>query len=194
MGYAYGRKRDETPVGHQTARQLILKLIDVVSRGGDFLLDTAPSSDGGIPVATQANLDEIADWLRPNGEAIYGTHSWKRALQWSSGIVPQRPEEDISKLVDEPPPGHARVEAFFTATDDVVYAILPRWPENTFVLKEASARPGSKFVLLETGDEFPWRAEGQHVVVEWPTKLRKKLPSRHAYVMKMTGVESTSAS
>ena len=197
MGYSYGYNRNETLSDYHTGRQLILMLIDIVSRGGNLLLDIGPRADGGIPVVMEERLTQLGEWLRPNGEAIYGTHAWKRASQWSQGTVPKleqsefRSEYDISKLVDEPRSGYARIEAFFTAKGDSVYAIVPHRPETSFALNDASARPGSKFTLLETGDELPWRAEGGRVIVEWPANLQSKLPNRQAYVLKMTGLEST---
>ena len=196
MGFSYGYNRNETLTDYHTDRQLILMLIDIVSRGGNLLLDIGPRADGGIPVVMEERLTQIGDWLRPNGEAIYGTHPWKRASQWSSGTIPHleqsefRSEYDISKLVDEPRPGYARIEAFFTAKDDSVYAIVPRWPESDFVVNDANARPDSKFILLETGDELPWRAQVRQLAIQWPARLRDKLPLRQAYVVKMAGVES----
>ena len=196
MGYSYGYNRNETLTDYHTDRQLLLMLIDIVSRGGNLLLDIGPRADGGIPVVMEERLSQMGDWLRPNGEAIYGTRPWKRASQWSSGTVPHleqsefRSEYDISKLVDEPRAGYARVEAFFTAKGDAVYAIVPRWPDRELVLKDVSARPGSKFALLETGDELTWRTEGKQVVVEWPSELRNKVPARQAYVVKMLGLEN----
>jgi alpha-L-fucosidase len=101
-----------------------------------------------------------------------------------------RAEYDITKLVDHPPPGLATVEAFFTAKGDTVFAILPRWPNGEIALRNLAAPSGSRIVLLETGDELRWRAQGNNVVVTLPESIRSKLPPRHAYVLRMTGVKS----
>jgi alpha-L-fucosidase len=67
---------------------LIRKLIDIVSKGGNFLLNVGPNAYGIIPEVCQQNLREIGDWLKINGEAIYGTQSspfpflsWGRATR-----------------------------------------------------------------------------------------------------------------
>jgi alpha-L-fucosidase len=91
-------------------------------------------------------------------------------------------------MVDQPPAGYAHIEAFFTAKDDAVYAILPRWPENDAVLSNIAAGSGSKISLLETGDELKSQMRGRQLVIEVPAALRTKLPHRQAYVLKMTGV------
>ncbi len=192
MGYSYGYNRMETLKDYHTNRELVLMLIDIVSRGGNLLLDIGPTADGRIPVVMEERLAEMGNWLRLNGEAIYGTHAWKRARQWSTGTVPRmedkefRAEYNITELVDNPPAGHARVEAFFTAKDDTVYAILPHWPDREITVQ--NARAPATVTLLETGHELRWQAQGAALRIEMPDSLRSKLPYQHAYVVKMSGI------
>ncbi len=196
MGFSYGYNRMETLKDYRTERELVLMLIDIVSRGGNLLLDIGPTADGRIPVLMQERLVQIGNWLGPNGEAIYGTHALARSRQWSPGTVPKMEEKEfgaefnITQLVDTPPAGYARVEAFFTAKNDVVYAILPRWPEREVVLEGLSAASGSKIALLETGDELRWRKDGARLRVAVPESFRSRMPARHAYVLKMNGVKA----
>ena len=196
MGYSYGYNRAETLTDYHTTRQLLLMLIDIVSRGGNLLLDIGPRADGGIPVVMEERLTQIGNWLKPNGEAIYATQPWTRASQWSSGIRPKleqsefRAEYDISKLVDEPAPGYARMELLFTAKGDAVYAIAPRWPGPELTIREAAMPSGSRATLLDSGDELQFRSEGKNVVVQVPEQLRSKFPSSDAYVIKVHGLKS----
>lgn len=70
----------------KTTTDLLQKLIDIVSKGGNFLLNVGPNQYGIIPEVCQQNLREMGDWLKLNGESIYGTAaspfpylSWGRA-------------------------------------------------------------------------------------------------------------------
>ena len=55
------------------ARTLVRTLVDVASKGGNFLLNVGPTAEGVIPEPSVSRLREMGDWMRTNGEAIYGT-------------------------------------------------------------------------------------------------------------------------
>lgn len=70
----------------KSTSELLQKLIDIVSKGGNFLLNVGPNQYGIIPEVCQQSLREMGDWLKLNGESIYGTAaspfhylSWGRA-------------------------------------------------------------------------------------------------------------------
>jgi alpha-L-fucosidase len=188
MGYSYGYNRMETVADYRTGRELLLMLIDIVSRGGNLLLDIGPTADGRVPVIMEERLSQIGEWLGKSGEAIYGTHAWKHSRQWSAGAVPKlqdsqfMSEYDITKLVDAPPAGLAHVEAFLTAKGDTVYAIVPRRPRGDVVLDDLTAR---RVTLLETGQPLEFRREGARLLIRVPDTLAASLPERQAYAFKV---------
>ena len=52
---------------------VIRTLIDIVSKGGNFLLNVGPTGEGIIPTPSIDRLNEVGAWLKTNGESIYGT-------------------------------------------------------------------------------------------------------------------------
>ena len=72
----------------KSTKELLMKLVDIVSKGGNFLLNVGPTSEGIIPQVCQQNLKEMGEWLKLNGDAVYGTKgspfpflSWGRATR-----------------------------------------------------------------------------------------------------------------
>ena len=57
------------------ADELIRKLVEIVSKGGNLLLNIGPDKYGTIPQVCRDNLQRIGAWMKVNGEAIYGTQA-----------------------------------------------------------------------------------------------------------------------
>ena len=190
MGFSYGYNRAETLADYHTDRELLMMLIDLVSRGGNLLLDIGPTADGRIPAIMEERLLQLGDWLRMNGEAIYGTRAWRRARQWSQGAEPKLEESEfmsaypISSLVDTPPAGMARIEAFFTAKAGTVYAILPHRPAREMVFDDIETRGGLRVTLLGSTAPLEVSYREKRLTVHVPDSL----PFSQAYVLKMEGV------
>ena len=67
----------------KSSKDLIRTLADVASKGGNFLLNVGPTSDGLFPQASVDRLGDIGAWMRNNGGAIYGTTASPfRNLAW----------------------------------------------------------------------------------------------------------------
>ena len=65
-------KHDET---WKSAETLIRNLIDIASKGGNYLLNVGPTAEGKIPAASIERLQAIAAWMKTNAEAIHGTQT-----------------------------------------------------------------------------------------------------------------------
>jgi alpha-L-fucosidase len=58
---------------YKSAETLIHNLIDIASKGGNFLLNVGPTSEGEFPAESVDLLAKIGTWMKINGEAVYGT-------------------------------------------------------------------------------------------------------------------------
>jgi len=82
----------------KSAQTLVRNLIDCASKGGNYLLNVGPTSEGVIPDASLERLQTIGDWMQVNSEAIYGTSAspFARKLPW--GRCTEKVSGDVTKL------------------------------------------------------------------------------------------------
>jgi len=71
MNHTWGFKKNDH--GWKSSRDLVRKLIDIASKGGNFLLNVGPTGEGEIPAPSVERLAAMGRWMKVNGEAIYGT-------------------------------------------------------------------------------------------------------------------------
>lgn len=75
MNTSYGYN----PNDHQwhSAEEIVAKLVQIVSKGGNYLLNVGPTPQGTIPQPCIERLAEVGRWMAVNGDAIYGSMPWK---------------------------------------------------------------------------------------------------------------------
>ncbi|CAN0356098.1 unnamed protein product, partial [Ectocarpus sp. 4 AP-2014] len=61
----------------KSTKETLYYFIDIASKGGNYLLNIGPDGNGDVPIASANILREVGDWLKINGEAVYGTTRWK---------------------------------------------------------------------------------------------------------------------
>jgi len=77
---------------------LVRNLIDITSKGGNFLLNVGPTGAGVIPGPSVAHLGEVGAWMKVNGEAIYGSTASPFKAQPSWGRVTKKVTKDGAAL------------------------------------------------------------------------------------------------
>jgi len=70
LNHTWGYRSDDHD--WKSAGDVTFKLVDIVSKGGNYLLNVGPMADGVIPQPSQDVLRTVGRWLKLNGEAVYG--------------------------------------------------------------------------------------------------------------------------
>jgi alpha-L-fucosidase len=191
IGHSYGYNRNEDLADYASGQRLLLTLLDTVSRGGNLLLNIGPTADGRIPVEMQERLAYLGAWLERNGEAVYGTRTFRGGAPWTAGrrqsvdtSTNYRAKYDVEKLTLHPDAGDARKEVLFTRKGDVLYAILPVYRGGDLVLRGVRAAKGARVSLLGSrhGD-VAWKQRGADLVISAPPldESLESSPGAHAF-------------
>jgi alpha-L-fucosidase len=192
IGLSYGYNRNERIDDYKNSRQLILMLADIVSRGGNLLLDIGPAADGTLPVIMEQRLLDIGDWLKINGEAIYESEAYKQPYQWSKGIRPGKKDAnfmadyDITKMVTAKKDS-AYIECLFTRKNKDLYCIIPAYT-NQLKLADMQLPAGTLITLLGTGKKMPWKQLGKEVQIDFTSLHPGDINSSGVFAIKLPGV------
>ena len=109
--------------GYKTAKQVVQRLADVVSKNGNLLLSIPMRGDGSIDDEEEKILLQLAGWMARNGEAIFVSRPWR-----SFGEGPTRPPTGMQNE-SEAKPFTAR-DIRFTTRPGALYAIFLDWPDG----------------------------------------------------------------
>jgi len=198
IGKSFGFNREETYDDYSSEKLLLFMLVDIVSRGGNLLLDIGPTADGRIPVIMEDRLVRIGEWLKVNGEAIYGTRRWKRDCQWSTGKIIKYTKEDFHKgepnpifeMTIMPRPGQAVKECYFTSKGDTLYAMIPKLPDNgKFTLRDIEISENTEVTMLGVEGKLNYELLAGHLVIDLPKLNPSHLPCEHIFTLKITHVK-----
>jgi alpha-L-fucosidase len=145
-------------------RLIIKNLMQIVSRGGNFLLGFGPGPDGDLHPDAYIHLKNIGDWIKINGEAVYATRT----------IAPYEEGKTV-----------------FTQKGDYVYAsYLPDEKDSEteapseITINSFQPKKGSSVYLLGYSKPLSWKATDKGFVVKLPVALQKNPPCKYAWILK----------
>ncbi|RUS78019.1 hypothetical protein EGW08_014236, partial [Elysia chlorotica] len=162
-------------------------IAQVVSCGGNVLINVGPTKDGVIVPIFEERLRQMGNWLAVNGEGIYGTRPWTFQNDSLSGNVWY-----TSKLA--PAPDSPDNKKPSTLTD--VYAILLQWPDhpNRSLTLTCPAPTDATVVTLlgYHGPPFPWKRHqaGHGMDISVPVIPAAAMPCQWAWVLKLTNIRN----
>lgn len=161
VGHSFGLNRSERAEDYLSSAALIRMLCDLVSKGGNLLLNIGPSADGKIPPLMEERLLDMGRWLETNGEAIYATR------KYTDGE-----EEGVR----------------YTQKGETVYALLGNFPYGERTLQNIPYSPALRATLLGDPDvcPVPVTDDRGHARLHFPAWNPDRLSARHVYAVKLT--------
>ena len=151
---------------YKPARQVVQMLIDVVAKGGNYLLNVGPDANGELPAEAVARLREIGVWMKTNGEAIYAS----RAV---------------------PPYRDGKFRYTRMKNGDVYAIYLPDADETQLPARleipGPAPRDGARVALLGSDAPLTWTREGDRTVVEVPGAARNTTANAYAWAIRLPG-------
>ena len=149
---------------YKPARQIIHLLVDVVSKGGNLLLNIGPGPDGEWHEEAYERLEEIGRWMRVNQSAIYKTRG---RTYFSDDKFRFTYQEDGS------------VNAIYLADENETEI-----PEQ-MMIKNEKINNIQQIRLLGSDQELTWKRSGSTIQVTVPDAVRSNPPCKYAWVFKI---------
>ncbi len=187
MSKQWGFNRYDTTF--KSPEVLVRNLIEVASGNGNFLLNVGPTGDGEIAPQSLTRLSKVGQWMKINGEAIYGTHAWKVQGEKTT-IVAEKKAEVVDKntmkdVFNDATSQKTPADIRFTAKGNTVYVFVRSWKTSEALVKAmAAGKENLKTVqLLGYKAAINWKQTEEGLVIKLPTNYSANLP---IYTFKVT--------
>jgi alpha-L-fucosidase len=140
MNDTWGYKSYDT--NFKSTETLLRNLIDIASKGGNYLLNIGPDSKGVVPPPEVERLHQVGKWLAVNGAAIYGTQPTLFGPEAGSFSTTEKDKEGKPKFI---PTWNWRS----TTTAEKIYIELFTWPSGSFHLESVPRTVTSAYLLAD---------------------------------------------
>jgi alpha-L-fucosidase len=157
VGHSFGANRNERPEDIVTATELVRSFVDIVAKNGNLLIGVGPDEHGRLPDEQLTPLRGLGEWLRHNGNAVFGTRPWRIAETTTTEG------------------GSIR----FTQRDGALNAVLLDVSAAEFGVRGIDATDVTEVRMPALGEPVDWRVSDSMLLVRLP----ERIPPSPAYVL-----------
>ena len=177
MNTSYGYNKNDQ--NWRSADMMVKYLVDIVSKGGNYLLNVGPTDLGVFPEPAVNRLKRIGEWLDVNGEAIYNTRPFT-----IYGERPEKVNEDYRQVRDNEL--YTLEDIRFTTKEDTLFAILLGWPYENAVIKSLGSEKQPQLrikniTMLGSDERIIWKQSDKQLELSVPAEK----PGNYVYVYKL---------
>lgn len=181
MGRNWGYNKFDTT--YKSPEELIRHLADIVSKGGNLLLNIGPTGKGDFPEQTKPGLEAYHKWLKANGEAIYGTRPWIVYGENLLDLPNEVTNTDFHDAEFDGTPKDRTPDFRFTSKDGIIYVIARDIHDKNYTIKSINKDYKVKEVkLLENNNPVKWLQSEQGLEIEFCKAGKTQSP---IYVLKI---------
>jgi alpha-L-fucosidase len=180
MNDTWGYKSDDQ--NFKSTATLIRNLCDIASKGGNYLLNVGPTSEGLIPQPEVDRLKEVGAWMKVNGEAIYGTSPTIFGAEAGSFSPTQKDSKGKPKFIPSwnwrctTKPGNRFLHLFKQPGE--IYIQIFNWPAGQIVLPGVKGKITKAYLLAdEQHSDLKFQQTAQGVTVQLPDKAPDAIAS-----------------
>ena len=134
----------------KSTETLIDNLCDIASKGGNYLLNVGPTSEGLIPAPSVERLAQVGAWMKVNGEAIYGSHPSAFGYELGKAEPLPKGKKGHPKTVGALD-WRCTTKAPSTVSGQAgkLYFCLLKWPGEKFSVKEMKGKAAKAWLLAD---------------------------------------------
>ncbi|KAH9508467.1 hypothetical protein Btru_055284 [Bulinus truncatus] len=167
--YAWTYRRNIKLDDVNSMEDVITLIAQVVSCGGNVLINVGPTKEGTIVPIFEERLRQMGEWLGVNGEGIYATKPWSHQNDSVNANVWY-----TSKKTDN---------------GTYVYAIVLKWPSGpNLILADPKPSENTVVTLLGYDGSFKWHTVASGMLVSIPPIPLNKMPCKWAWVFRLTNI------
>jgi alpha-L-fucosidase len=148
---------------YKSTRDLIHLLVNIVAKGGNFLLNVGPDPNGQLPPPALERMEQIGRWMQTNGEAIYGTR---------------------------PVPPYKVGQVCLTRKGEKLYVICLAAEGQSVPpaqIRIAPIKAAQSVRLLGSPSAVEWTITPEGLAISMPESVRQSPPCEHAWALEIVG-------
>lgn len=153
---------------YKPAGTIIHNLVDIVAKGGNYLLNVGPSPLGDYDPIAYERMKEIGAWMKVNGDAIYATRP----------VAPYK-TENICFTRNK----NGAVNAIYLAAENET--TLP----ETIIIKGVTPAAKATITLLGSTQKLKWKKVNDGISVSIPASIRKAIPCKYAWTFRISQIQ-----